>query len=105
MARDNLKYFEDIVAEAPDNVFARYALAMEYYKARKPNEALDALEELLKRDPAYVAAYQLGGRIAVEFSMEDRARDLIARGIDTAEAEGNSHAVTEMKQTLSRLDS
>ena len=52
---------KEILAENPDDAFARYGLAMEYANSGDTATALAEYENIAGRNPDYVPAYQMAG--------------------------------------------
>ncbi len=97
------KQLEELLKSDPDDVFLQYALAMAYVSEGNKRDGLERLQQVIERDPDYVAAYFQKGQILMEEGVIEEARTVIARGIDAAKKVGNSHAETEMSAFLETL--
>ena len=99
-----IETLESFVAGDPDDSFSRYALALEFVKAGRNEDAALHFKEVLKRDAAYVAAYyQLGGLLAKSGHV-DEARDVYRRGLDVATAAADQRTRSEIQEALDALD-
>jgi Tfp pilus assembly protein PilF len=94
---------EEMLAEAPDDPFLRYGLAMEYAGAGQDEEALRRFQDLLRVAPDYVPAYMQAARALVRLGREEEARTLYRTGITTAQQKGDQHAADEMQRFLDEL--
>ena len=88
----------------PNDAFARYAVAMEYAKQSRWEEALEQFNELIRRHPEYVAGYFMAGRTARQKGDVDGARSFWKSGIAAAERIGDRHAADEMAEALSMIE-
>ena len=100
MAKSNLEAFKQFVEKDPNNSFARYSLAMEYRKAGQLNAALATFEELIVRDPNYLATYLMAAQVALDLDRIERAREIIAQGTEIARTLNNQHAASELASLL-----
>jgi len=103
MPESRLEVFRRFLEKDPDNSFARYSLAMEYRGANDLEMALKTFEELLGRDPSYVAAYLMAGQVAVALDETEKARKILTKGIEAAKKAGNEHAVSKMNEILKSI--
>jgi Tfp pilus assembly protein PilF len=97
------QHLEELLELDPDDSFVRYGLAMEYASAGQDAEAATFLDELLRRDPGYVPAYLQAGRALIRVGDDERARDVLRRGIAAARQSGDDHAAGEMAGFLESL--
>jgi len=93
-----------LLAADPNDAFLRYALAMEYAKQSRPDEALAEFAELAKRHPDYVPGYFMAGRAAEQKGDTDLAKTLYKQGIAAAQRTGDTHAAGEISSALMMLD-
>ncbi len=98
------KQLEDLLKENPDDVFLRYALALQDDSEGHTDQALAQLEQILQDHPDYVPAYFQGGRMLAQLGRNQPAREWLQRGIAQAKRCGDAHAADEMQQLLESLD-
>ncbi|MFN5852279.1 MAG: hypothetical protein ACK5ZC_00110 [Pirellulaceae bacterium] len=103
MAGSRREQIEAMLREEPEDVFLRYALAMELGKEGRHQESLDALRQLTLGNPPYVPAYFQAARQLVDASQIDAARKWLRDGIEEARRQGDFHAAAEMSELLSDL--
>jgi tetratricopeptide (TPR) repeat protein len=95
---------EEFVAADPADSFSRYALALELEKEGRVFEAIPQLQEVIARDPAYVAAYYHMGRILARMGQIEDARTIYRQGLDAAQAANDQKTRSEIQEALDMLD-
>ncbi|MFP5264814.1 MAG: tetratricopeptide repeat protein [Blastocatellia bacterium] len=95
---------EEFVAQDPDDSFSRYALALELEKEGRELEAMPQLQEVIARDPSYVAAYYHLGRMLARMGQVEDARAVYRRGLDAAVASSDQRTRGEIQEALDMLD-
>ena len=87
----------------PKDSFSRYALAMEYAKAGRVEDAIREYRTVVEKDPDYVATYyQLAKALEAEGQVE-AARATYRSGIEVAERKGDAHTREELIAALELL--
>jgi thioredoxin-like negative regulator of GroEL len=102
---DRLASLNEILAQNPDDAFARYGLAMEYSKTGEVERALEEFGRLLTTHPDYTAGYFMAAQTLVSANRSDEAKKMLVEGISSARRTGNSHAQSEMTAMLEELKS
>ena len=100
---DRVAMLKEILAENPNDSFARYGLAMEYANAGDSAAALSEYENIVAAAPEYVPAYQMAGQMLLSQGREEAARGWLERGIAAARKAGNRHAESEMQGMLDTM--
>jgi tetratricopeptide (TPR) repeat protein len=95
-----LETLKDFVAQAPDNPFARYGLAMELKQMGETDAALEQFNLLAERHPDYAAGFQQAGQLLLGLGRVAEARQQLQTGIAAAERTGDAHAAAEMRGLL-----
>jgi predicted Zn-dependent protease len=95
---------EEFLATDPNDSFSRYALALELEKERRDGEAIRELQEVISRDPDYVAAYYHLGRLLARAGQVDEARAAYIRGLDVAGRASDQKTRSEIQEALDTLD-
>jgi thioredoxin-like negative regulator of GroEL len=104
MMNTRIETLESFVAGDPDDSFSRYALALEFVKAGREEDATLHFKEVLARDSTYLAAYyQLGGLLAKSGHV-DEARDVYRRGLEAATGAADQRTRSEIQEALEALD-
>jgi tetratricopeptide (TPR) repeat protein len=95
---------EKLLGTPRDGALLRYSLGLEYAKAGQPEKALEHLEEALRRDSLYSAAWKALGRVLTELERKAEALQAYRRGIEAARAKGDRQAEKEMTVFARRLE-
>jgi thioredoxin-like negative regulator of GroEL len=100
---DRLAMLNQVLAQNPDDAFARYGLAMEYSKAGDVERALEEFRKLLATHPDYTAGYFMAAQTLASANRIDEAKKKLVDGISSARRTGNTHAQSEMTAMLEEL--
>ena len=93
----------EILAQNPNDAFARYGLAMEYSKAGDVERSLSEFKKLLESNPDYAAGYFMAAQTLARVGRNDEAKKLLTDGIAAARRTRNAHAQSEMEAMLEDL--
>lgn len=99
---DALKQFLD---EDPRDSFSRYALAMEYAKLERHDDAIAEYRNVIENDPDYVATYYQLGKVLESRGQTEEAREAYRKGISIASRQGDAHTREELTEALSSIES
>lgn len=100
---DKIAMLTEILAQNPNDSFARYGLAMAYAGEGRTGEALQEFAATIGNNPDYVPAYQMSAQTLLKIGQTDAARERLAAGLAACERTGNSHAASEMQAMLDDL--
>lgn len=103
MATNRLDILKEMLAQDPNNAFARYGLAMEYANTGAPEQAVAEFEALLTQDASYVAAYYHGGQALEKLGRLEEAKATYEKGIEASTRKGDLHTRAEIEAVLSLL--
>lgn len=92
-----------LLADDPNNKFARYGLAMECAKAGQLDTAVSEFRALIAIDPDYCAAYFHGGQALERAGDVEQARTMYEQGIEAATRTGDAHTRGELQSALDLL--
>lgn len=95
-----LAVLEKLTSSSSADSFAWYALAMEYRKEGRAEDALAAFRTLRERDAGYLPMYLMAGQLLVETARHDEARAWLEAGIELARAKGDSKTLGELESEL-----
>ncbi|MCS6974982.1 MAG: hypothetical protein N2044_08505 [Cyclobacteriaceae bacterium] len=105
MNTERLRQLNEFLKSEPDNVFIRYAIALEHRKSQ-PDSAEKMLEELLQSKPDYLPALQTVITWKIESDKIEEARSLLVnRAIPLARKQGDVRALRELQTVLNELES
>ncbi|HZQ91238.1 MAG TPA: tetratricopeptide repeat protein [Terriglobales bacterium] len=103
MNAERVGMLNEVLAQNPDDAFARYALALEYANSGETETALAEFARLLETNPNYVPGYQMAAQTLLRAGRTDEARAMLEQGIACAEKSNNAHAQSEMQGMLDEL--
>lgn len=87
----------------PGDSFVRHALAMEYLKLERIEEAQQVLEALLHDSPEYIGSYYQLAKILERKGDTQAAIHWYEQGMHYARAAANSRAFNELQSALDEL--
>jgi len=93
----------DILAQNPNDPFARYGLAMEYSRAGEVERALREFRTLLTANPDYTPGYFMAAQTLAAANRTAEAKAMLTDGIASAKRTGNAHAQSEMEAMFAEL--
>jgi predicted Zn-dependent protease len=100
---DRTTMLQEILAQDPNNVLARYGLAMEFANSGQTDRALEEFRKLLATNPDYPAAYFMSAQTLAKANRVDEAKKMLVDGIAAAQRKRDSHAASEMQGMLEDL--
>ena len=86
-----------------NDVFLNYALALEYVKADRHEEALAQFAHVTELDPKYVAAWSQRAELLVTLGRHAEARQVYADALKAAESASDKHAAQKIRDALALL--
>ena len=93
----------EILAENPNDAFARYGLAMELSNQGQIEQAMEEFGKLLSTHPDYTAGYFMAAQTLAKADRVDEARKMLGDGILSAKRTGHGPAQSEMEGMLADL--
>jgi tetratricopeptide (TPR) repeat protein len=103
MATNRLDILKQMVAQDPQNTFARYGLAMEYANSGALDAAVGEFNNLLQQDENYSAAYFHAGQALEKLGRIAQARNVYEKGIEVTTRKGDAHTRAEIEAAMSLL--
>jgi cytochrome c-type biogenesis protein CcmH/NrfG len=100
---DRVAMLNDILAQNPNDAFARYGLALEFSNQGNLESALMEFQKLLSSNPDYTPGYFMAAQTLAKADRNDEARKMLTDGIASAKRTGNAHAQSEMETMLTDL--
>ncbi len=90
--------------EDPNDSFVRFALASEFVKLKRWDDALAAFKELHAHDPSYVGLYYHFGKLLHRMGRSEEARNVYREGIEVATRITDFHARSELQSALLEME-
>jgi predicted Zn-dependent protease len=100
---DRVAMLAEILAQNPNDAFARYGLALEYSNNGDVDHAVQEFRKLLSAHPDYTAGYFMAAQTLAKADRPEEARQMLNDGIASAKRTGNAHAQLEMEGMLADL--
>ncbi len=97
---DKLKEF--LVAD-PQDSFLKHALALEYIKLGKDEEAGGLFREILSREPGYIGTYYHLARLLERKEKTEEAIQVYEKGMEEAKKAGDNHSYNELRAAFEEL--
>ncbi|NQX91975.1 MAG: hypothetical protein HRT74_07615 [Flavobacteriales bacterium] len=94
-----LEQLQELLKEDPNDSFLRYALALEFRSAGD-DRSKEQLLSLIKDDGEYLPSFQTLGSWFFDDGEDDKAIEVLEKGIELAEKQRNLKALNEMKELL-----
>lgn len=95
-----LAMLEKMVSSGAADSFARYALALEYKKEERIDDALAAFEALREADASYLPQYLMAGQMLIDVERQDEAKVWLEAGLTLAQSQGDGKAAGEIEAAL-----
>ncbi len=103
MANTRLQKLLEFIKEQPDDLFLKYALAMEYLGLNDIEKAKYCFEEVLKVDKNHVAAYYQLAKIFEILNDETSAVSNYEMGLEQARKKNDMRSVREFNAAIDAL--
>lgn len=104
MESNRLEKLLELQVLYPDDLFNKYAVAMEYLGLGKTSIAHEIFEQVLKSDKNYVPAYYQLGLILVNEGNETKALEVFEKGLISAKLKNDSRAIREFQSAIDELN-
>lgn len=97
---DRISTLLEFLEADPKDAFTRFALAQEYRKAGRAEEALAVFEALVEDQPSYVGTYYHLGALYESLGRTDAALATYRTGVRVATEAGATHDRAELQSAL-----
>lgn len=104
MSTERIRNLEQLVARNPDDVRARFGLALELEKAERWNEAVEQFRAYLGRADDQGNAWGRLGQVLRRLGDEVAAREAYRRGVEAANRHGHPSMAAEFEEVLEDWD-
>ena len=84
--------------------FLQHALALEYIKIGKMEEALEQFTDLLEREPSYIGSYYHLAKLYEKLQQNEKAILIYEKGMEEAKKANDKHAYNEMMMAREELE-
>ena len=99
---ERIERIKEMLKESPQDSFLRFALAQEYTKTNKLEDAKNLYQQIVTDDPDYVGTYYHLGKL-LEDNDTEKAKQIYQAGIEIAQKKGASNDLRELLQALNNI--
>jgi len=100
MSEQRIQVFKEMLQQQPEEVMVWYGLATEYSKLGNWSETAEALQNVIRLNPDYTAAYQMLGTALLNLGNREAARQIWSQGIEAAGRTGAWKARQHLESLL-----
>jgi tetratricopeptide (TPR) repeat protein len=93
----------ELLKQMPNDNFLRHALALEYIKLGKDDDAKVLFESILKDSPDYIGSYYHLGKLLERVSEKEQAIECYEKGMQQAKIANDQHAYNELQAAYEDL--
>jgi Tfp pilus assembly protein PilF len=101
---NRIEILREFLEATPGDNFLQHALALEYIKAGRDDEARSLFEAVLERDPGYVGTYYHLALLHVRNNRIPEANLIYEKGMEEAKKAGDDHAYAELRSAYEDLN-
>ncbi len=103
MIKNKIEELQEFLTKEPEDSFIKYALALEYIKIEKFDNAFIYLNDILEKDEGYLAVYYQSGKAFEHVGQQEKATSVYLKGIEIARRQGKKHILAELQQAYNLL--
>lgn len=104
MSQKRLEALETYYEQDPEDAFTRFALAQEYLKQGRTDDAIRFFEGLVENDPEYIGTYYHLGKLYESLGRIEDAKEVYRWGIAVANRSRDAHARSELQDALLKAE-
>ena len=93
----------EMLLENPTDSFLQHALALEYIKLNKDEDAKKLFETILEREPGYIGSYYHLAKLLERLNDNEAAIKVYEKGMEQSKRLGDNHAFGELRSALEEL--
>lgn len=100
---ERIEKLKAFLAQNPEDSFVQHALALEYIKLDRDNEAKELFEAILTRDEKYIGSYYHLAKLLERNGNTEEAITWYEKGMKVAKEAGDNHAYNELQMAYEDL--
>ncbi|MGH2566180.1 MAG: tetratricopeptide repeat protein [Ginsengibacter sp.] len=101
---DRIATLKEYMQKEQDDSFLQHALALEYLKIGKDEDAKKLFNEILEREPTYIGSYYHLGKLLQRTGDPVNALKVFEKGMSIAKAAGDQHSYNELQAAYEDLE-
>src|SRR4051812_6114812 len=94
---ERIEKLKALLEQNSDDSFVQHALALEYVKLNRDEDARTLFESLLARDETYVGSYYHLAKLLERMNKKEEAIACYEKGLKMAKAAKDNHAYNELQ--------
>lgn len=94
---------KEMLVDSPADSFLQHALALEYIKLNKDEDAKKLFETILEREPGYVGSYYHLAKLLERLNDNEAAKKVYEKGMEESKRLGDNHAFGELRSAYEEL--
>lgn len=99
-----ISMLQNMLVNEPNDVFANYALALEYVSEADYTKAEEQFLKVLKIDKKYLPCYYQLGQLKEKTNEINVALEFYKEGLELAKEQGNNKAINEINEAIWMLE-
>jgi Tfp pilus assembly protein PilF len=100
---DRIEKIKEFLQQNPQDNFLQHALALEYIKLGKDEDAQLLFEAILSRDPGYIGSYYHLAKLHERHQSIEKAITVYEKGMEEAKKAGENHTYSELRSAYDEL--
>ncbi len=100
---DRIEKIHELLQQMPGDNFLRHALALEYIKLNRDNEAKVLFEAILKDEPGYTGSYYHLGKLLERQGETQKAISCYEKGMEESKKANEQHTYNELQSAYEDL--
>jgi Tfp pilus assembly protein PilF len=100
---ERIEKLKDFLAANPGDCFIQHALALEYVKLGREEEAKHLFQNILASDPGYIGSYYHLARLLERAGDKDAAIQCYEKGMKMAKDAADQHSYNELRSAYDDL--
>lgn len=102
--RKNIRRLAGFLQNNPNDIFTKFALALELLKEGESTKAKVLFESVLRQDPEYTGVYYHLGKLYQHTGRNEDAARLYQKGVEIADKQGKNRTKSELQEALAMIN-
>src|SRR5262245_40939024 len=100
---DRIEKLKEFLVTNHQDDFVQHALALEFIKIEKDQEARNLFEDILQRNPGYIGSYYHYAKLLERTGEREQSIHWYELGMQAAKKAGDQHAYNELQAALEEI--
>lgn len=102
--KGNIRRLAGFLQNNPNDIFTKFALALELLKAGEGTKARVLFESVHRQDPGYTGVYYHLGKLYQNSGRNEDAARMYKQGIEVAGEQGKNRTKSELQEALEMIN-